>query len=321
MAEAKEWTPRDPAEAFFPVERRPIYMPSKFALGEHKRLPRHSAVVDVERDHVFAVVTENYELVTNADAFDMATDVMKQVFHATRVEDMVCFNITMPKTRSFCHIDLVRKGADFSPWENDSWTAFLRITNSYNRTRVLRFELGFCRWICLNGMIFGARSIKLSYAHTRRGITRSGLFDKAIGDIRELESEFTTNLHQLRQYEVPARLMLPLVCRAFGIKVENDHMPSGKRAESLIALRDHVERLTQRYFSELGANGYAALNVLTDFATRPEGPMAPEVSMHRLQDKAARWMEDFITERQSEEFSFDRYLAEYNRSAELLESL
>lgn len=90
---------------------------------------------------------------TNQQAYDQASDIMKKVFQTTRLEDLICLNVTMPSSRSFCHIDLIHKDADFLPWENDKWTAFLRITNSYNRTRLLRFEPGFCRWICLNGMI------------------------------------------------------------------------------------------------------------------------------------------------------------------------
>ena len=321
MARTEDWTPRDLEEAFFPVERRSIYLPSRFARDEYRRLPRHSALIDVERDHIFAVVTDNYELVTNEVAVDMAANVMRQVFHATRMEDMACFNITMPKTRSFCHIDLIKIGAEFSPWENDPWTAFLRVTNSYNRTRVLRFELGFCRWICLNGMIFGGKSVKFSYAHTRRSVNRSDRLAETIGDIRQLESELVDNLFKLKQYQVPEEVMLPLVCRAFEIKPSKERLTSGRQTDALVALRNRVKHLTESYFSEFGPNGYAALNVLTDFATRPEGMIAPEVSMHGLQDKAARWMEDFITARQSTEFSFGSYLTEYHRTAELLESL
>jgi hypothetical protein len=129
------------------------------------------------------------------------------------VVDMECLKITMPKTRSFCHIDLVHKTADFSPWEKDKWTAFLRIINSYNRTRLLRFELGFCRWICLNGMIFGRKSIEFSYAHTRRGTDRVDRFLENVGDIRKLETALTERLHKLKRYHVPEKKMLPLLCR------------------------------------------------------------------------------------------------------------
>ena len=85
-------------------------------------------------------MTDDYELVTNKAAYEMAAEVMKKVFHTTQISDMECLNITMPKTRSFCHIDLIHKSADFSPWEKDKWTAFLRISNSYNRVLI-----GHCR--------------------------------------------------------------------------------------------------------------------------------------------------------------------------------
>jgi len=188
---AREWKAKDPAEAFFPVELRPLYMPAGDALNDFHQLNRHFAVVDVERQNPFAVVTDDYELVTNKAAYDMAAEVMKKVFNTTQINDMECLNITMPKTRSFCHIDLIHKTADFSPWDNDEWTAFLRISNSYNRTRLLRYELGFCRWICLNGMIFGSKSIEFSYAHTRRGMDRVERFVENIGDIRKLETALT----------------------------------------------------------------------------------------------------------------------------------
>jgi hypothetical protein len=164
------------------------------------------------------VVTEEYKLVTNEAAYVMADEVMQKVFHTTQLSDMECLNITMPKSRSFCQIDLIHNTADFSPWERDKWTAFLRISNSYNRTRPLRFELGFCRWICLNGIIFGSKSVEFSYAHTRRGMDRVDRFAENIGDIRQLETALTERMHHLKRYHVPPREMLPLLCRAFDIR-------------------------------------------------------------------------------------------------------
>jgi hypothetical protein len=247
--------------------------------------------------------------------------VMKKVFHTTQIGDMECLNITMPKTRSFCHIDLIHKTADFSPWEQDKWTAFLRISNSYNRTRLLRFELGFCRWICLNGIIFGSKSIEFSYAHTRRGMDRVDRFVENIGDIRKLETALTEKLHQLKRYHVPETEMLPILCRAFDIKATKDVLDKQRRVDDLLALRGQVRHLTKSYFSEMGAHGYAALNVLTDYASRPEGVIAPESSMHGLQQKAGNWMDDFISAIKNTEFSFDNYLADYRETAGVIESL
>lgn len=321
MSLPSNWKPKDPNEAFFPVEMRPLYMPVSDRLDHYQKLNRHFAVVDVERENAFAVVTDDYELVTNRQAYGMADEVMKKVFHATKAGDMQCLNVVMPKTRSFCHIDLIHKSADFSPWERDKWTAFLRISNSYNRTRLLRFELGFCRWICMNGMIFGSKSIEFSYAHTRRGMNRVARFEDNIGDIRKIEAALTENLHQLKRYYVPSTEMLPIVCRAFDITATSEDKKKTRRVEALTAMRNQVRGLTDSYFSELGPHGYSALNVLTDYATRPQGVIAPEASMHGLQQKASNWMESFISAIKEPDFSFDKYLANYRLTAELIESL
>lgn len=315
------WTPIDPSEAFFPVELRSLFMKSSPHDEAYDELPRHFAVVDIDRNHAFSVVTDDYKLVSNHEAYLQAQSVMKQVFQVTKINDMACLNVIMPKTRSFCHIDLVHKTADFSPWENDKWTAFLRITNSYNRTRLLRYELGFCRWICLNGMIFGQKSIEFSYAHTRRGVDRIDRFIDNIGDIRKLEAQLTEKLHKLKRYYVPEDHMLAILCRAFDVKVTKDVFEKPKLAENLVAFREKGRELTKSYFSEMGPHGYAALNVLTDYATRPEGVIAPEASMHSLQQKCGNWMDEFISAIQSTSFSFDHYLDGYRQSAEIIATL
>ncbi len=321
MRTRQQWEPKNPAEVFFPVELRPLYMPSNNAMGHHSRLGRHLAVVDVERDEAFTVVTKDYALVTNRQAYEMADEVMRKVFQATGADDMDCLNVTMPKTRSFCHIDLIRKSSGFSPFENDKWTAFLRISNSYNRTKLLRFELGFCRWICTNGMIFGQKSVEFRYAHTRQSMGRVKSFHDNIGDIRKIEAELSGKLCQLREFAVPEDAMLPIACRAFGISFKREDLGKGRRVESVMAMRDRIRELTGSYFSEMGGNGYAALNVLTDYATRPAGVIAPEASMHGLQQKATDWMEDFLSAIRNPGFAFEKYMAEWRDSAELIGSL
>lgn len=290
-------------------------------MGGNLRLDRHFAVVDVEREKAFSVVTDDYALVTNQHAYEMADVVMRKVFQATGGNDMSCLNVTMPKTRSFCHIDLIRNDSDFSPFENDKWTAFLRISNSYNRTRLLRFELGFCRWICTNGMIFGQKSVEFRYAHTKQSIGRVKSFQDNIGDIRALELALCGKLRKLKAYGLPEAAMLPIACRTFGIRLRPDELARSRRVESIIAIRDKIRDLTGTYFSEMGSNGYAALNVLTDYATRPLGVIAPEASMHGLQQKATDWMDGFLADIATPGFALDRYLAEWAESAKLIESL
>lgn len=85
-------------------------------------------------------MTHDCQLVTNEMADELGQVLMHRVFNTLTADDLECFNIVMPQSRSFCQIDLIQKGADFEPWQGDKWIAFLRITNSYNRTRRLRYE-------------------------------------------------------------------------------------------------------------------------------------------------------------------------------------
>ena len=66
----RHWKEYDPTEAFFPVELKPVFIqsakPSKDLFDEigYQALPRHFAIVDSESEYAFAVVTEDYHLVT-----------------------------------------------------------------------------------------------------------------------------------------------------------------------------------------------------------------------------------------------------------------
>ncbi|MFG0459183.1 hypothetical protein ACF8GG_07395 [Pseudomonas sp. yb_1] len=97
----RKWSAMDPAFAVFPVELRPVFIEASGSGGDlfqasgFQALPRHQAVVDAENSQAFAVVTEDYHLVTNQQAYDLAADSLKQVFDFTSMADMACLNVTM----------------------------------------------------------------------------------------------------------------------------------------------------------------------------------------------------------------------------------
>jgi len=313
----------DLAEAFFPVERRPVFVAPAYPRNNPIPIPRHSAIVDVENDHVFAVVTDAYRLVTNMEAVELAAQIMERVFGLVKLGDMRCFNITMPKSRSFCHIDLVHAQGAFTPWESDRWSPFLRVTNSYNRTKKLRFELGFCRWICRNGMIFGAKSVEISDTHSHAGVDRIR-FDQItgnLGSIHALEAQFVSHLHNLKRYHVPPSVMPALFCKAFGIKVPAEAMMMPRQRENLLSMARKLDNSTWEYFDTMGHHAYAALNVLTDFASRPVGVISAATSMHGYQVQSARWMEDFLKQIASTSFDFDSYLGDWKQQGHNLMAL
>lgn len=320
----------DLSEVIFKVEQRPIFIqdgknaeqvsgrqPQLFQPQGLSKIPRFEAVVDVDRNYVFSVVGNGYKLITNEEAVKLGAECFKSVFSKTTSDGMEVFNITTPKTRSFCHIDFVHKDSVFEPWEKDKWSPFLRVTNSYNRTKLLRFDLGFCRWICANGMIFGDKSITFRYFHTREAVAKVE-FKTNFGDLKKLETAFIESLHNLKRFHVPENQMLPLICKVFDVRANAEDLSRPKRSEQLFNLKSHINRLTEKYFNEMGQNGYAALNVITDFATYPKSYISPDAMVDGLQKRSGAWTDDFIEKIEDKKFDFAVYLSEYAETVKVL---
>ena len=300
---------------YFPVclSRVQFSLPSSRESSSEKwhAANRHFAVVDVQRNEVFAMVTEEYDLVTNEQALEVGRDCFRVVFELTEVDKMQLYNVIMPQSRSFCHMDFVHQDAEHDYFENDPWTPFLRITNSYNKTKLLQFDLGFCRGICRNGLIFGKENIIFKRSHSRS--TEKHLREQFVlrrGTFAKLEKEFRESLKTLRVNPFPRGFVWPLVCKVFDIKIPSD-TASAKTRENFDRRRSEVAALTAKYFDALGDNGYAALNVLTEYATRPPVEVSPDVRINALQIASGIWMEDFSRQIQRPTFSFVDYLGSH----------
>jgi hypothetical protein len=312
----------DIESAYFPVERRPLFVEDETSLDNYSPLKTHFAVMDIEQDHVFSVVTKNYDLVTNKDAVESSRELLSRVFNNIKFDEMQCFNIIMPQTRSFCHIDFIHQKSDFTVWENDSWTPFIRITNSYNKTKLLKYEIGFCRWICKNGMVFGDRSIEFSYAHSKGAKENIAKMADNFGKINKLEKDFISKLKSIKEVVFDKNLIFPLVLKVFDINcdVTNGDLKSRfGRVQRLNQIKTHIEKLAKRYFDECGENGYAALNVLTDFATRPEGVISPTSNINSYQSNCAKWLDEFTKNIKSNSFNLNEYLKDQIKSVSKVE--
>lgn len=304
-------------DVLFPVDLSPVYIENKADEGivvpdedrEFKPVSGFSAVVARDDDHVFSVVAKNYRLITNREAVKLGETCFEQVFNLLKVKDMKVFNIIMPKTRSFCHIDYVHPEAKHDYFDNDPWTPYLRVTNSYNRMFALNFDLGFCRGICKNGIIFGKKNIEFKFYHSRSSADPVVKFKLRAGELATLEAQFIESLKNLKRFHVPPKVMWPLVCKVFGFNLSDS---ATKRQEQVfLEKRDHVKELSDRYFPELGENGYAAMNVLTDYASRPVGMISPEGKIDSLQRKSGSWVADFVEAIEVRDFNFNSYLGEY----------
>ncbi len=134
-------------QPFFPVSKVRVR-----ATDTGHTFRRHWAVVADDRREVFAIVTEDYRLVSNLRAYELGRRAFALVFGDQATKRLQLFNVNMPMTRSWVNLDLTAGGLDLAPLDEDRWLPFLRVTNSYNRSRALGFTVGVCRWICTNGI-------------------------------------------------------------------------------------------------------------------------------------------------------------------------
>jgi hypothetical protein len=313
------------ADVLFDVELRPLMVNTGKALFENaclRKVPNYLAVIDVDRENVLCVVSKEYELVKNERAIEMGKQVFGRVFGAEAIKGMEVFHVNVPKTRSFCHIDYWHKDDMFEPWQNEKWVPFLRVTNSYNRTRLLRFDLGFCRWVCTNGVIFGHRGATIKSSHSKNAVREVERVGSKAGDLQKLKLQFIERLNNLQRYHVPKKEMLPLACKVFDIAVDDKTFGRPQRIEQLKHFRTGLQDLTTKYFNEMGENAYAALNVITDFASRPKSIyISPIVVVDSLQKKAGVWIDNFIPAIKNDKFNFAEYLGDFQKSANVILSL
>lgn len=311
-------------DVLFDVELRPLLVNAGrgddgrtlFQNGHLTTVPKYRAVVDLDRENVLCVVSKDYELVSNERAIELGREVFGRVFGTEAVKGMEVFHVNIPKTRSFCHIDYWHKNDMFEPWQNEKWVPFLRVTNSYNRTRLLRFDVGFCRWVCTNGVIFGHRGATIKYPHSKNAVREIERVGIKAGDLQKLKLEFIERLNNLKRYHVPKKEMLPLACKVFDLSVDDQALGRPQRVEQLRDFRSGFEGLTTRYFDEMGENAYAALNVITDFASRPTSIyISPTAVVDSLQKKAGTWIDEFIPAIKNDKFDFGEYLGDFHKSA------
>lgn len=312
MVQRREWQKPNIKEAFFGVERVPLYYQSQHSGAHH--LSRHYGILDKERDKLISVVSKDYHLIENKRAYEAAETIVGAVFTSKKLEDMEFYHLFQPTTRSFMRLDLISKeeeeGCVSSPLSrHDTWRAFLRITNSYNSLNALRYEVGFCRGICLNGMIFSPRSVQLKFVHDRQLRLALSELGPRLGTIRSLELRMSQSLQRLHETRVPRDRMLPLFLQAFPLKVGlNVNKLSEAQIKHLRARRDQVSGLIDVYIDEMGENAYTMLNVLTDFASYPEASGKASHLSGGYQRQVGTWLEQFRHDVLEEERPLELFL-------------
>ena len=307
----------------FPVELRPVYYTDTGIDGTQlqKHIPNSRVVVNKKSGKPFGVVSNNYKLVTNEQALKMGEKYCAGLFGSDEVGNIEVFNVNAPATGSYCHIDLLHRSYQMNLWDepdqSDIYIPYIRVTNSYNTSRALRFDIGFCRKVCLNGVIFGAETIRLTFSHVKHRLTNDIRFVLQKGKIGKLVEDFKSYTNKLKNYHIPKAQALKIIHALFRIKAESkinfrSQKESSEEYDTLLRVLDW--RL-DKYICELDENGYALFNAITDIASHTiDNNRYFRRDVNAMQRLAGNWVHSFSREIDRPDFDITNYLEQLKKS-------
>jgi len=272
----------------FPVREQPVFLKDKATA-----IPGLKAITGLVNLHlqVFSVVSSEYQLVTNAEALDLGKIIHQKLFPNANANSFEIFNVITPKTGSFCHIDIIDANYTKNIWKTEMYVPFIRIHNSYNRSRSLRFDIGFCRKLCDNGVIFEQEVVKLKFSHTRKEIDFSSLSNLDVSHLKKLENDFISKTRKAAEIQIPLKLFVPLAAKVLNksFNINSKHNPTREREiQKMKAFQDWIGAHIKKYQDEFGNTAYTLFNVITDYASNHAGNHVNAIN--GMQRKAGLWI-------------------------------
>ena len=302
----------------FPVRKVDVYAETK--PGERDLIPGKKALINARTCRVLSVVSDRYQVLHNRTALELAQKCCIAAFPNTEAANWIVFSVEAPLTGGHCRIDLTHEGSicgynwSFSKNEQDEFGPFIRVTNSYNRTRVFGIQFGFIRWACTNGMVVWHSSITIKVAHDVNEMEKS--IQAKINDakFKNVIDDFRAVLKPLHHARIPECRFRPLMLSVLHIR-KPERMPKN-RERAWNCLEDQLDAVASRYVKEMGPTGYALVNAITEVATHPPMKVGGYNFIRRERDSLQRlagiWLVDFSKIAQQPQ-SLEAYLAKPSR--------
>lgn len=308
----------DLSQVDFPVKLDQVYIRNTKS-NRYKEAKGFKAVSGKtgQTEKIFSVVSDYYTLIPNIDAERIGRLIFEAYFEKINTDDLVIFNVTFPETKSFCYIDLINKKYSFNLWEKEVYIPYMRITNSYNRSRSLKFEIGFSRKMCDNGVIFEKNVIDFNFIHYRnkqeiilKKIKSSGKYEK----LKRLEKEFTDYMKNLNEIKIEKRFYTPLTAKIFNMKfnIDSDSEKIKLREKKRMKkFTDLCAIITDKYYNDLGSNAYSVFNLATELANNRD--FVKSYRYNDYQTMAGKWLREFANKRinNPDDFSIEDYIKDY----------
>lgn len=299
-------------DVLFDVKLQPLY--SNFQIPKTQTnysvgSPNYKAVVNQENGQILSVVGSSYRLIPNKVALEMGKELFCQIYPHVKKNDLISYKVVAPESKASAHIDLIHKDVNFNVWKQETWLPFLRVTNSYNRTYALSFEIGFVRKLCSNGMLFNKDTMKIKYVHSK-----SGKMDLKtdVSAIDQVEGLFKSQCTILREYAIPKEMMFALVCQIMKLNLKlNDNNQYKRKIKNLQNLFKNVNDLTANYTNNGEVNAYTALNIVTDLVSHQnvyKNLTGFYFNVRSFYARPTDWMEEFTRKIGTNNFNFNEYL-------------
>jgi len=274
-------------------------------------IPGKKALVNKLTGLVLGVVSRDYRVVTNQEAVNLARDVCEKAFPGLSSVEWEAKRAAAPRTLSYAFIDLMHKTHVLNYWDSeikkdDPFTPFLRVTNSFNGARALRFDIGFMRKHCSNGVIFEEEVATIKASHSKEALAqlKIEITSRSLPQMWDEFSKFLTSVRSISMDNDQSTLALSTVLRLPEAKPDDKKA----RVEGLQALSVDLSTRLTGYQKELGPNAYAVFNTLTDIAARP--PESPYFQKDRdtIEKRSGRWLKELARQNQTAGFDLNAWI-------------
>lgn len=274
-------------------------------------IPGKKALVNQRTGLVLGVVSRDYRVVTNLEAVKLARDVCEKAFPGLSSVEWEAKRAAAPRTLSYAFIDLMHKTHVLNYWDSeikkdDPFTPFLRVTNSFNGARALRFDIGFMRKHCSNGVIFEEEVATIKASHSKEALAqlKIEITSRSLPQMWDEFSKFLTSVRSISMDTAQSTLALNTVLRLPEAKSDDKKA----RVEGLKALSLDLSTRLDGYRKELGPNAYAVFNTLTDIADRPPENAYFQKDRDTIEKRSGRWLKDLARQNQATGFDLNAWI-------------
>ena len=279
--------------------------------GETLPVPGQQVIVNLATGEPISHVSDKYQLVSNETALRYALICCREAFGGEESEWRIA-SVRLHASGRHCQIDLAHstKDLNFSLVEGsdvpDVYGPFVRMVNSYDRSRAFSLSIGFMRKICSNGMVLEQSAIRFYFDHKRKDIKEQIQLEVKQDHFRNLRTQFVDLVKPLHDCQVPSGLFQPIMRSA--LRIEEPDVVEWEDRAHWAKLGERVESVCDTYARDLGENAYAVMNAMSDFATRPTATPVVHRSQHTFQSLAGAWLSDFSAKCARPGFSLEDYV-------------